>query len=103
MKRTKAGMERHLWATALAILLFVIMSLSSFYIASEAGHHCHDDECPICACMQACEQVLSGTMGADGAGMICLVPAFLIFQKVLCADLQHFFETPVSQKVRLNN
>ncbi len=90
-------------AGILGILMFVIMLLSAHYIAAEADHECTGEDCPICACVQLCENTLHQL--GDGIALMAAVvlPIVLLY---ICAFLyapDHPQETPVSRKVRLNN
>lgn len=82
------------------MLVYVILSAS--YIAHESNHHCMDDNCPVCACIQQCEHTLRQLIDA--------VPVLIFFVLPVVCFLSTLFhlsvftpETPVSTKVRLNN
>ena len=90
-------------AAMLALLLFVMVFFASCFIAAEAGHDCTGENCPVCACLQLCEQTLEQI--GDGILSLCavLIPVSCCFA---LAEVTHpvlLEETPVSFKVRLNN
>ena len=64
---------------AFAVLFIVLFS--SFYICAEADHHCSGEDCPVCACIQICENVIR-QMGSR-TDMPVLVP----FTRRFCAHL----------------
>jgi len=87
-----------LCAMTLAVLLF-----SAFYIAAEADHHCEGHDCPVCACIHQCENLLHH-FGMISAAVLCIVTFSLLTLKLTALHLADFTEiTPVTEKVRLNN
>ena len=96
-------MSKKIISGVAAILFLAIMLFSSFYIAAEADHDCTGEDCPICAVIHQCENTLSSFGGSLPVQTIvtpiilsCLLAAFL--RK---ADFVQ--ETPVSEKVRMDN
>ena len=82
-------------------LLAVISAL--LFLLAEAGHVCEDDDCPICACMQMCEEQLHRLGESLTAVSVCLFVfgcTFCVFGSVRGLLIN---DTPVSRKVRLNN
>lgn len=68
----------------------------------ETDHDCCGDDCPICACIQFCENTL-GMMGGGAAGQTAvIIPLILFFFSVFLSVCLFEQETPVSRKVRLN-
>lgn len=90
-------------AGIMGIMLLVIVLFSSFYIAVEADHHCTGEDCPICACIQQCENTLRGIGDGTAAQSSAVIPVIFIlfFSALFVAEFSQ--ETLVSQKVRLNN
>lgn len=85
-----------------AMMLFVVL-FSSFFIAVESAHDCTGEDCPICSCIQQCENTLRNI----GNG---LLPAhmdfspiilFMIASVLVVSEVQ--IHSLVSKKVRLNN
>ncbi|MCR5118411.1 MAG: hypothetical protein K6B44_02180 [Lachnospiraceae bacterium] len=85
----------------MSIMLLFAMLFSVFFLVAEAGHHCDDDDCAICACMQICEKQLRDVGGS-------LPVSFLVVfsLSVLCAKVLYSAVYPkaflFSYKVRLN-
>ena len=67
-----------------AFAVLFIMLFSSFYICAEADHHCSGEDCPVCACIQICENVIR-QMGSrtDMPVLVCLTAAFLLLAGML--------------------
>ena len=108
MKKQHAWKKRirQIFSSAVGILTLLAVFSAAFFLIIEAGHvrHCHhEDDCPVCACMQMCEEQLHRLGGPLTAGIVCLfVFAFAacIFNSVRVLIIE---ATPVSRKVRLNN
>ncbi len=86
----------------MAMMLLFIILFSAFYIAAEAGHDCCGEDCHICACIRLCKNTLRGVSEGTPALAVCiafiaaLIPAAFIITETAK-------DTPVSDKVRLNN
>ncbi len=95
--------HKRLAACIMGVMMLFVVLFSSYYLAEEADHHCYGEDCPICACMEQCEN----TLHQMGDGLIILIaavlPALVFFFTVLPAVCELCRETPISQKVRLNN
>ncbi len=90
-------------AGIMGILMLLIMLLSAFYIASEADHDCTGEDCPICACIQQCENTLR-QIGYGAAFCIAVIfPAVFTLISSFLYAVGFPQKTPVSGKVRLNN
>jgi len=91
------------FAGIIGIMMFFVILVSACYIAAEACHVCCEDDCPICACIQICENMLQKTgYGIVFSAQVVLAVVFLcLFTRVFVSDTLR--ETPVSKKVRLNN
>ena len=87
----------------LGLIALVSMLFSVCLSCVETHHHCHEDDCPICACINHCRETLREL--SNGIALFAVVffglaavqgiKAFLV-----CACT---FDTPVSLKVRLND
>ncbi len=92
----------------MAVIMLIIVLLSAFYIASHAEHNnvhhnCSDHDCPICACIQQCESMLRG-FGDNSQGSADLfMSLLLIFSTISITACFRMENTPVSNKVRMNN
>ena len=95
--------KKRLLAGMLGMVFLVAVLLSTFYLVAEAGHDCTGEDCPICACMQQCENTLH-TMAYGGVlAVVAVLPMFLLFFRVLSEASKMVQETPVTRKVRMNN
>ncbi len=90
-------------AALATVLLLTALLFSAFFIAAEGKHHCEEEHCPVCACLQECLHTLQQI--AFGPGLLQMfigfMPAFLRITTVPDSFLP--LETPVSRKVRLND
>lgn len=85
-------------ATILIVTLFSVL-----FIVREADHDCIGEGCPICVCIRNAEHTLkqlgmgfAGTTGWMPAAALLSLTVFCVLRAVPC-------ETPISQKVRLND
>ncbi len=90
-------------AGIMGLMMLVLVLFSAFYIAAEADHDCCGEECPICACIHQCENILRG-IGDGAAGRSAAVaPVILILFAAAFVIAAVSQDTLVSRKVRLNN
>lgn len=94
-KRTAAG--------TLGLLLLLVMLLSAFFIAAEAGHDCTGEDCPICACVQQCENTLHRIGDGNALLSAVVIPVIFALISAFLFASEPSLETLVSRKVRLNN
>lgn len=85
-----------------ALMLFILL-FSAFYIAVEADHDCTGHDCPICACIQQCENILQQIGNGTVIQFSAVLPILFSFLFVTVWTLNARIETPVTRKVRLNN
>ncbi|MCR5332257.1 MAG: hypothetical protein K6E62_13900 [Lachnospiraceae bacterium] len=85
-----------------SMMLFIVL-FSSLFIAAEADHDCVGDDCPICVCIQQCENTLHGI--CDGTvALSSVVFSFIFILFVVAIPVAAVISnSPVSRKVRLNN
>ncbi len=95
--------HKRISAGIMGILMLFIMLFSAFYIAAEADHDCAGEDCPICACIAQCENILHQI--GDGIASCAAVIISIVFLFVSVFLFATLFpqETLVSRKVRLNN
>ncbi len=104
---TKKGISsQHLKAVEagiMAAMMLLVMFLSSFFIAEHADHDCTGEDCPICACIQQCENNIRGIGSGITATSAVIIPVLFVLHIIsyFASSLQD--ATPVSAKVRLNN
>ena len=92
----------------MAVMMLIIVLLSAFYIASHVEHNsvhhnCSDHDCPICACIQQCESMLRGFNDNSQGSAAIFMPLLLIFITISLMTCSRTENTPVSNKVRMNN
>lgn len=95
--------KRQMIAIMLCLAIVAVVLFSTIYIANEVEHKCTGADCPICDCIQQCENNLKqlGTglaalQTAAAAIVLCVLSIFQ-FEKRIPAH------TLVSRKVRLND
>ena len=87
----------------MAVMMLLVVLFSSFFIAAHADHECDGRDCPVCACIQQCEKNLRGFGDCMTAGMSVIIPCLVFLLSVSLPVSSLTGDTPVSQKVRLNN
>ena len=87
----------------LAMLMIIVMLFSAFYISAELHHDCIGEDCPICACVQQCENVIHKI----GGGLFFIISAIIpvvcvcLGAALFVSDIQK--QTLISRKIRMNN
>ena len=103
MPNSDVSKQKRIAAGIIGILMIIVMLFSAFYISTETGHDCIGEDCPICACVQQCENVLHKIGGGLAfiisviAPIICVVICAFLF----VSDIQK--QTLISRKIRMNN
>ncbi|WP_139225885.1 hypothetical protein [Oribacterium sp. WCC10] len=87
----------------IAMMMLVFVLLSAAFIAAESDHNCTGEDCPVCECIQLCENTLRKLGGGT-------VPVVFLFLPVVFFSFSFYIpaftcgqDTPVTRKVRLNN
>ena len=92
-------------AGILGFLMLALILFSSFYIAAESDHDCCGEDCPVCSCIQICEDNLrlfeNGVEAKTEMSAVLPVLLLLLAFAPLVSTLPQ--ETLVSRKVRMNN
>ena len=87
---------------AMMMLLYIVFS--TFFISLEANHKCEDEEnCPICVCMQICQNTLHQISDFAVVAVFAFVPVLLCVGVSFVISDNLVKETPVSYKIRLND
>ena len=102
MRDSNISNTRRIVAGIMVVMMFVVVLFSVFCIAVEANHDCTGDDCPICACIQQCENILNQVGDGVSRGSI-VAPVVFLLLFVLFSVYSILQETLVSTKVRLNN
>lgn len=90
-------------AVLIGLFLIFITFGSAFYVASESGHTCSADDCPICECVKECANLLR-QVGGSILPQISVMSSFLLI--VLAKNIQFSIfsqDSLVSKKVRMND
>ena len=103
MRRFWKNNAKRITAGILGFLVLLILIFSSFYIAVESDHVCCGEHCPVCTTLHQCETVLKIFHTAKVKAVQCVVPLLILAIVIAFISLYSYSETPVSQKVRLNN
>ena len=91
-------------AGIIAMMMLLYIVFSTFFISLEANHKCEDEEnCPICVCMQICQNTLHQISDVATAVIVAFVPALLVLGVSFFVSENLIKETPVTNKIRLNN
>lgn len=98
----KANHAKRILAGVLALALLLALVLCALCIAVEADHDCTGEDCPVCALVHQCENLLRQLAAAVAAAALLAFVALLGVSAAsyACAVRR---ATPVSGKVRLNN
>lgn len=86
----------------MAVMMLVIVLLSSFYVIAEADHRCTGEDCPVCAVIRQCENTIR-RFGALTEQVVSFVLPVMIVFSVFISAIVFQAVSPVSRKVRLNN
>ncbi len=100
--RTQTKMNRILTGIMAVMVLFVVL-FSAFYIGAHADHDCTGEDCPICACIAQCENILHGSGGIPFLAANGILPIVLLTGSIIISYGVVISNTPVSTKVRMNN
>ena len=95
--------RKRIGAGLLCIAFILMMFISSAYLVHEAGHHCTDDDCPVCRTIAASRELLRAF------GLLLVTAA--VFAPSVCLQARQRRErssapasgTLVSWKIRLND
>lgn len=90
-------------AAIMGVMMLVVVLVSASYVAVEAVHDCTGEDCPICACINQCENTLRQVGGGVDFQADTVLPVFFILIMAVPAAVSLTAETPVSRKIRLNN
>ncbi len=83
-------------------MLFAVL-FSAFYISVEADHHCCGEDCPICACIRQCEDILHRLGCGISEKLFFIIHTFVVLLTAVLFINAVTGNTLVSVKVRLNN
>ena len=96
--------KKKIAAGIIATMMLLYIVLSAFFISLEANHQCCDEEnCPICVCMQICQNTLHQISDFTAVAVFAFVPVIFLLGVSFVVSLNLIKETPVTNKIRLNN
>ncbi|MBE6003126.1 MAG: hypothetical protein E7232_03405 [Lachnospiraceae bacterium] len=90
-------------AAIMGVMMLVVVLVSASYVAVESGHDCTGEDCPICACINQCENTLRQVGGGVDFQADTVLPVVFILIMAVSGSAILTAETPVSRKIRLNN
>ena len=90
-------------ASALALMLLFSILFSVFFAAVEAGHDCLGDDCPVCASLMECCEIVQSLKNSLPLLAVCVLMCIPLNTCVEKTSLLLPFITPVSLKIQLNN
>ncbi|MBP5159522.1 MAG: hypothetical protein ILP10_04415 [Lachnospiraceae bacterium] len=94
---------KRITACVMAIMMLAIMLFSAFFVAHEMEHDCTGEDCPVCACIEWCENALHRMGAGLLAGVVRTMTWIAILLSVCLVTLFVARRTPVSGKVRIND
>ncbi|MBQ7562497.1 MAG: hypothetical protein IJT16_00740 [Lachnospiraceae bacterium] len=102
MRDSGISNTRRIAAGIVGVMMLVVVLFSASYIAAEADHDCAGDDCPVCVCIQLCENILN-QVGDVATRVSIAAPVVFLLLFVLFSVYSIPQETLISKKVRLNN
>lgn len=95
--------KQRIMALLVCAAILLVALLSTVFLVQEVNHICTGANCPVCAGIQQCKtnlrQMGAGVSGQQAAAAAVLWAVFAVFSFTRLTLAQ----TPVSQRVRLNN
>ncbi|RKM59206.1 AraC family transcriptional regulator [Butyrivibrio sp. CB08] len=92
-----------LLAGIMAIMVLFVVLFASFFVVSHTHHDCSGEDCPVCATIHQCENLLNGAGGSFLHIAAGVLPVVLVIGSVIISFCAVILGTPVSTKVRMNN
>ncbi len=103
MFNSNAANVKRIAAGIMGLMMLIIVLFSAFFIAAEAYHDCTGEDCPICACIGQCENMLRGIGDGTATQLSAFVSVLFILFFAALFVVEFSQETLISRKVRLNN
>ncbi len=108
MRDQNTTMAKKITAGIIALMMLLIGLFSAFFIASEITHNCaehHGTEhnCPICICIQQCQNALHGFDDGLTIELSSILPLLFILLLTVPVTTVLMQDTLVSQKIRMND
>ncbi|MCR4655462.1 MAG: hypothetical protein K5770_04435 [Lachnospiraceae bacterium] len=96
-------MNRKAAGIIMATVMLIMVLLSVFFITAHTDHDCQGEDCPVCACIHQCESLLRGSGNIISDRTALIVPLLLVFSVISLATGFFTENTPVSDKIRMND
>lgn len=90
-------------AGIVGLAMLVIVLFSDLYIIAEAHHDCTEHDCPVCSCIQQCENTLHKISDGLFINVAMSIITIVLGLEVVISIVEFTKETLVSNKVRLDN
>ncbi|MCR5586609.1 MAG: hypothetical protein K6F77_03665 [Lachnospiraceae bacterium] len=103
MSNSKSSKFKLAIASIMSIAILAFVLFSAFFIAEEIHHDCCGEDCPICACLEQCENTLTQICDGLVAQFAVIIPVVSLLLAIIILDCQNSSETLVSKKVRLDD
>lgn len=103
MQGFRLSKPNRIQAGIMAFMVLFVVLFSTFFIAVEANHECHCHDCPICTCIQQCEQALHSIGTGLVSQLSVIIPILFFIVSVVICVRRFSQDTLVSYKVRMNN
>ncbi len=103
MKNSTLSKMYRTFAGIMALLMFFVVLFSAIFIVLHSDHDCTGEDCPICACISQCENILNGSGDNPVFSSAGVLPAVLVTASILISYCVVISDTPISVKVRMNN
>ncbi len=103
MSCSNIAKHKKIIASITVVMMLFAMFFSAFYIAGEVGHHCDHEDCPICACIHQCENLLNQTYDGVAILIAMILPIIFCLTSNSYNSIVLVQKTPVSSKVRLDS
>ncbi|MCR4688790.1 MAG: hypothetical protein K5745_04470 [Saccharofermentans sp.] len=93
---------RFLAVAAASVMLFMVL-FSGIYIVMEADHDCEGEHCHICETLEQCHNALSRIAPLPARSITSTASLTLLISICFCHIQRFSQDTPVSNKVRMND
>ena len=86
-----------------AVFFIISTFLSVTYMSKEVGHHCEDENCPICETLLICEDHINHLGGFITIFITAYIFTTVIKSNKTAIEKIFVYKTPITQGVRMNN
>ena len=85
-----------------ALTMLSVVLLAGIFIVMEADHDCEGEYCPVCQCLEQCQNALHQISAAAAVVTVSTALTFFITSTAFRFERTTQKDTPVTSKVRLN-